>query len=74
VFPGFNALPPGSGESYGHAEHWWQTLGVSKDARRPEIETAYRRQRSQHHPDYGGDPDRFDRVQRAFENARSAWR
>ena len=74
VFQGFNALPPGSGESFGHVEHWWDVLGVTQDARRPEIETAYRRLRSQNHPDRGGNPDQFDRVQRAFETARRAWK
>jgi hypothetical protein len=74
VFAGFAALPPGTGESYGHVDHWWDTLGVQPDARRPEIEAAYRRLRSQHHPDRGGDPEKFDKVRRAFEQARRGWR
>lgn len=74
VFAGFSALPPGSGQTYGVASAWWETLGVEQDARRPEIEAAYRRLRSRHHPDHGGDPDQFDRIQRAFEQARRQWK
>lgn len=74
VFRGFNALPPGSSESFGHIDHWWDVLGVPSDARRPEIEAAYKRLRSRHHPDRGGDVNQFDRVQRAFETARRGWK
>jgi hypothetical protein len=35
-------------------------------------EGSYRRLRSQHHPDKGGDAQAFDRVQRAYEQFRSA--
>lgn len=73
AFAGFAALPPGSGDEYGF-DGWWHVLGVEHDARRPEIEAAYRRLRSRHHPDRGGDADQFERVQRAFEQARRGWR
>lgn len=63
AFTGFTAL--------GHdgSEKWWDVLGVRSDARHTEIEAAYRRLRSQHHPDNGGDAEQFHRVQRAFEQA-----
>lgn len=41
-------------------------LEIPEDAPRHEIRAAYRRLAMKHHPDRGGDPDMFDRVQRAF--------
>lgn len=63
AFTGFTALPS-SGES------WWGILGVEPNARLAEIEAAYRRRRSETHPDRpGGDAAEFDRVQKAYEEA-----
>ena len=47
----------------------WGILGVEPNARRVEIDAAYRRRRSETHPDRGGDADSFDAVQRAYEQA-----
>ena len=44
-------------------------LGVEPNARRIEIDSAYRRRRSETHPDRGGDAALFDQVQRAYEQA-----
>lgn len=63
TFTGFRALPSPPGEQ------WWAILGVHESASRTEIDTAYRTLRSKHHPDKGGDPDQFQRVQRAYEQA-----
>ena len=46
---------------------WWQVLGVSESAPGHEVELAYRRLRSKHHPDNGGDPAEFNAVQMAYE-------
>lgn len=62
AFTGFAAL-----EHQG--EDWWDVLQVRRDASREAIEASYRRLRSQHHPDKGGDPEQFQRVQRAYEAA-----
>jgi hypothetical protein len=63
AFTGFTALPSS-------AESWWGVLGVAPNARPVEIEAAYRRRRSETHPDRGGSAEDFDAVQRAFEQAR----
>jgi hypothetical protein len=66
AFTGFAALP-----APGAAREWWQVLGVPRDAPRDAITTAYRRLRSEHHPDKGGDAARFDEVERAYGAAMS---
>lgn len=48
---------------------WPVVLGLKPSASREEIDGAYRRLRSQHHPDRGGSAEAFDEVQRAFEAA-----
>lgn len=62
AFTGFAAI-----EHQG--EDWWDVLRVTKDAPRAAIEVAYKRARSEAHPDRGGDPEQFQRVQRAYEAA-----
>lgn len=62
AFTGFTALPSSS-------ESWWGILGVTPDARPAEIDAAYRRRRSETHPDRGGSAEEFDAVQRAYELA-----
>lgn len=63
AFTGFVALPDPSSVA------WWIVLGVDRDAARDDVEAAYRHLRSQTHPDRGGDPEQFQRVQRAYEEA-----
>lgn len=66
AFTGFQRLEaPGD-------EAWWQVLGVTREASGAEIYEAYRRRRSETHPDRGGDVDEFRRVQRAYDQAISA--
>ncbi|MGA0588304.1 J domain-containing protein [Dyella sp. KRB-257] len=67
AFTGFAALPGAGG-----TEHWSDVLEVDERASREEIEAAYRRLRSQHHPDRGGDADEFHRITKAYEEACSA--
>ena len=62
AFTGFAALEH-------HGEDWWDVLEVRRDASREAIDANYRRLRSQHHPDKGGDSEQFQRVQRAYEQA-----
>jgi hypothetical protein len=69
-FLGFAATPDdtvlllGSGE-----ENWWDVLGVSSDADEPAIRNAYRALARTHHPDTGGDPADFRRLQEAYRRA-----
>jgi len=65
AFQGFTALP-----APGATPTWQELLGVSRDVRSLDVVTeAYKRLRSQHHPDRGGDGVAFDNVQRAYEKA-----
>ena len=73
VFAGFHALPPGTGESNGE-DMWWVVLNVDSNATKAEVQSSYRRMRSQNHPDNGGDPSAFDRIQRAYKQASRNWR
>ena len=71
TFTGFAALPAPA------SEHWAAVLGfepgtIMESGRvgLAKVEEVYKRLRSQHHPDRGGDPDQFNRIQRAYEQAR----
>jgi hypothetical protein len=64
AFTGFTALP-----GAGATTHWRDVLDVPPGATREQIEQAYRRLRSLHHPDRGGDASRFHEIQKAFEEA-----
>lgn len=59
AFTGFAALDPPEA-------HWSDVLGVSARTPVSEVRDTYRRLRSQHHPDNGGDASTFDAVQKAF--------
>ncbi|MCD9087393.1 J domain-containing protein [Stenotrophomonas sp. SY1] len=56
AFTGFTALPGATREPWANVLDAADPLG------------SYRRLRSQHHPDNGGDRDKFERVQRAWED------
>lgn len=64
AFTGFAALPGAGG-----SDHWSDVFGLPGSAGRDEIEAAYRRLRSQHHPDRGGDAAQFHRITKAYEEA-----
>lgn len=45
----------------------YETLGISKDASEADIKKAYRRLASKHHPDKGGDEEKFKQLQTAYD-------
>jgi hypothetical protein len=64
AFTGFAALP-----APGAPREWWEVLGVDRHAGPEAVRDAYRRLRSQHHPDRGGSATRFDEVEQAYKKA-----
>ena len=46
--------------------NYYDVLGVSRTATADEIKRAYRRLASQHHPDKGGDTEKFQAVEQAY--------
>lgn len=45
----------------------YETLGIQKSATPDEIKKAYRKLASEHHPDKGGDTQKFQEIQSAYE-------
>jgi curved DNA-binding protein len=46
---------------------YYSILGLQKNADQDEIKKAYRRMAAQHHPDRGGDTQKFQEIQAAYE-------
>ena len=69
TFMGFKALPPASG-----ARPWHEVLGVSPNASRVEIETAYRTKAKRAHPDAGGSNEAMSALTKARDDGLSATR
>jgi curved DNA-binding protein len=46
---------------------YYEILGVNKDASPDEIKKAYRKLAMQHHPDRGGDEDKFKEINEAYD-------
>ena len=44
----------------------YKVLGVSEDANKDQLKKAYRKLAAQHHPDKGGDEDKFKEVNEAY--------
>ncbi|MCB0191916.1 MAG: DnaJ domain-containing protein [Anaerolineae bacterium] len=69
-FLGFAATPDDTALLLGSgSEAWWQVLGVEQDAGLAAVRNAYRALARRHHPDAGGDPEEFQRLRRAYEQA-----
>jgi hypothetical protein len=64
AFRGFDALPAPSDST------WPDILGVLVSAPIDDIKTAFKALARQHHPDMGGDPEKFMKVAAAYEAAR----
>ena len=46
---------------------FYELLGIDKSATEADIKKAYRKQAMQHHPDKGGDPEKFKEISKAYE-------
>ena len=49
------------------SKDYYKILGVEKDATTADIKTAYRKLARVHHPDVGGEEDKFKEVAEAYE-------
>mmetsp|Transcript_1592 Transcript_1592/g.4100 ORF Transcript_1592/g.4100 Transcript_1592/m.4100 type:complete len:348 (+) Transcript_1592:37-1080(+) len=49
------------------AQNYYDLLGVARDATAAEIKKAYKKAALQHHPDKGGDPEKFKECSKAVE-------
>merc|ERR1719262_1023286 len=63
---------PGGGKGGGRNENvdttkFYKLLEVDKGANDAEIKKAYRKLAVKHHPDKGGDPEKFKEITRAYE-------
>eukprot|EP00928_Gymnodinium_smaydae_P016268 TRINITY_DN16079_c1_g1_i1.p1 TRINITY_DN16079_c1_g1~~TRINITY_DN16079_c1_g1_i1.p1 ORF type:complete len:513 (+),score=186.33 TRINITY_DN16079_c1_g1_i1:67-1605(+) len=71
-FPGMDGAGfPGKGGGRGNKKvdttKFYKALEVEKDASESEIKKAYRKLAVKHHPDKGGDPEKFKEITRAYE-------
>jgi DnaJ domain len=64
AFQGYMALPD-------QVSRWWLVLGVKPDASQEEIQKAYRRLALESHPDAGGQREDWERIAKAYEQAKS---
>lgn len=60
AFTGFTALPEA------RTDEWYNVLAVSQYATEYEIKQAYRIEAKKHHPDSGGDPEMFRKLNEAY--------
>ena len=47
--------------------NYYDTLGIKKDASADEVKKAFRRLARKHHPDAGGDEEKFKEINEAYE-------
>lgn len=45
----------------------WETLGIPRDSDESTVKKAYRKLVMKHHPDKGGDPEQFKKIQSAYD-------
>ncbi len=49
------------------AKDYYQTLGVSKSASQQEVKDAFRKKAMEHHPDRGGNAEKFKEINEAYQ-------
>jgi len=52
-------------------KNYYDTLGVSETASDNEIKTAFRKLAAQHHPDKGGNENKFKEINEAYDTLKS---
>lgn len=62
AFMGFKALPE---KAAGFP--WWEVLGLSRECTLKEVKAAYKKKAQLHHPNVGGDPNKWRELQEAYE-------
>lgn len=73
AFDGFEALPPPSNDPDAQNAHWSVVLGIDRDSHIDVIRHAYKTKIKAAHPDGGGSNEAFQRVQKAFDQAKAEW-
>lgn len=73
AFTGFKALPESVIVTPFTAKAWYEVLEVSQNASVETIKAAYKSMLHKHHPDKGGDVNKFHEVQAAFKEAMSQY-
>ncbi|CTQ40792.1 DnaJ homolog subfamily A member 2 [Babesia microti strain RI] len=61
------AMPPHRKKKAGNNDKFYNILELSKDCTTADVKKAYKRLAIKHHPDKGGDPEKFKEVSRAYE-------
>eukprot|EP00197_Chlamydomonas_leiostraca_P013031 CAMPEP_0202868736 /NCGR_PEP_ID=MMETSP1391-20130828/11043_1 /ASSEMBLY_ACC=CAM_ASM_000867 /TAXON_ID=1034604 /ORGANISM="Chlamydomonas leiostraca, Strain SAG 11-49" /LENGTH=432 /DNA_ID=CAMNT_0049548941 /DNA_START=149 /DNA_END=1447 /DNA_ORIENTATION=- len=64
--PGMGEMP-GRGKPKGDSTRYYEILGVSKDATPDELKKAHRKLALKHHPDKGGDQEKFKEINEAYD-------
>lgn len=67
AFNGFTALPAPGAES-----QWWQVLGLNNQVSADVLRETWKRLRSIHHPDRGGDNDLYIKLESAYKSGCAA--
>jgi len=65
--PGMGGMPGGGGPPKSDNTKYYKDLGVERDASEQEIKKAYRKLAVKHHPDKGGDVEKFKEISHAYE-------
>lgn len=76
AFLAFQSLPEDESDA-GHAQagtapaamRWWEVLKINKNATEAKIKSAYRKLAKVHHPDKGGDAEKFKEIDEAYNEA-----
>lgn len=69
---GFFGGMPEARKPRGDSTKYYELLGVDKNASETELKKAYRKLSMKHHPDKGGDPEHFKKINEAYDVLKDA--